>query len=113
MIYEYELDVGDIKVNGDDNGKEQYEHEWGLNIIEENQEPLNKEGIYITEEEDNNEVDNTDIENNEDKNEMNETNDEIFAEEENYLGEDTMQRKEHNQSEEIEECDQSMERPIR
>ena len=48
-----------------------------MKITEENHDILNEEGIYIAEEEDNNEVYNTDIENNEDANVMNKTNDGI------------------------------------
>ena len=44
---------------------------------------------------------------------MNETNDGISAEEENYLCRDAMQSEERDQYEESEERDQSMERPRR
>ena len=70
-----------------------------MNIIEENQETVNEEGIYITEIEDNNEVDNTKIENDEKDNVMNE------AEEKN-LGKGTMKMEYHDQSKESEERDQ-------
>ena len=69
---------------------------WGLNIIEESQDQVYGEVIYITEEEENNEVDYTYIENNDDNNVMNETNDGISAAEENDLGEDTMQSEERD-----------------
>ena len=81
-----------------------------MNTIEENQEPVNEESIYITEEEENNEVYNTDIENNEDYNVMNEKYG-ISAAEENNLGKDAMESEENDQYEESEERDQSMERP--
>ena len=61
MINRDELDDEDILINYDDNGQEKDEYERDLNIIEENQGPVNKEGIYITEEEDNNEVGNNNI----------------------------------------------------
>ena len=61
MIDEDELDVGDVKINDDDNVQEEDEYEQILSIIEENQEPVNEEGIYITKEEENNEFDNNDI----------------------------------------------------
>ena len=61
MINRDELDDEDILINYDDNGQEKDEYERDLNIIEENQGPVNKEGIYITEEEDNNEVGNKNI----------------------------------------------------
>ena len=37
MIDEDELDVEDVAINDDDNGKEEYGDTRGLNIIEENQ----------------------------------------------------------------------------
>ena len=49
MIDEDELDVEDVAINDDDNWQEEYENDKGLNIIEENHEPSNEEGIYITE----------------------------------------------------------------
>ena len=61
MINRDELDDEDILINYDDDGQEKDEYERDLNIIEENQGPVNKEGIYITEEEDNNEVGNNNI----------------------------------------------------
>ena len=61
MINEYELDVEDVEINDDDKEQEKDEDERGLKITEENYDPVNEEGIYITEEEDNNKVDNTDI----------------------------------------------------
>ena len=64
---EDELDILDVSINDDATRKEQYDYEKGLNIIEETQEPVSEEGVYITEEEDNNEVENTDKENNEEK----------------------------------------------
>ena len=45
MIYEDELDVEDVEINDNDNGQEEEEDDKGLNIIEENQEAVNKEGI--------------------------------------------------------------------
>ena len=48
MIDEDELDVEDVEINDYDNVQEEYWGEQGLNIIEENQEPVNEEGIYIT-----------------------------------------------------------------
>ena len=60
IINEDELDVADIAINDDDNVQEEYEDDQYFNIIEENQEPVNEEGVYIMEEEDNNEVDNAD-----------------------------------------------------
>ena len=51
MIDEDGLDVEDIEINYYDNGQEEYQDEKGLNIIEENKEPVNEEGIYITPEE--------------------------------------------------------------
>ena len=84
-----------------------------MNIIEENQHPVNEEGLYITEEEYNYEVDNTDIENNEDDNIMNETNYGISVTKENDLGKDAIISEDCGQSDESEECDQSMERPRR
>ena len=74
-----ELDVENVAIDNYDNGPEEDEDEQGLNITEKNQEPVNEELIFITGEEDNNEVDNTDIENNEDENVMNEINDGISA----------------------------------
>ena len=71
MIYEYELYVEDVVINNDDNGQEEDWYEHNLNIIEENKDPVNEEGIYIMEEEKNNKVDNTNIKNNEDDNVMN------------------------------------------
>ena len=70
-----------------------------MNIIGEKQEILNEECIYITEEEYNNEVENTDIENSEEYNVMNEKNDGISAAEENDLKKDSVQNEEHNQYE--------------
>ena len=92
MIYKDELDVEEVAINNDDNLQKEDEDEQGLNIKEENQEPLNEEGIFITEEEENsefdkllnpegiyimeeeekNEVDNTNIEINENDNVTNE-----------------------------------------
>ena len=86
ILNEDELDVEEVTINDDDNGKGEDEYEQGLNIIEENQEPVNEEGIYITEVEYNNEVYNTNIENNEDDNVTNETNYVIVAAEEHDLG---------------------------
>ena len=88
MINEYELNVQDVSINDDYNRQDEYGDEQGLNIIEENQYPLNEEGIYITEEEDNNEFDNTNKENNEYNNVIIETNYGISAAEENDSGED-------------------------
>ena len=79
MIDEDELDVEYVAINDDNNGQKEDEYERGLNIIEENQDTVNEEGIYITEEEDNNEVDNTDTKNNEDDNVNTETNSVIRA----------------------------------
>ena len=53
MINEDELDVEDVEIHFDDKGHEVDEYEKGLNIIEENQYPVNEEGISITKEEDN------------------------------------------------------------
>ena len=61
MIYEDALDIEDIEINDDDNGQEEDQNKKGLNIITENQYPVNKEVIYITEEEDNNEVNDTNM----------------------------------------------------
>ena len=61
IINEDELDVEYVAINYDDNVQEEYEDKQGLNTIEENQEPVNEEGIYITEEEDNIEFYNTDM----------------------------------------------------
>ena len=50
MTNEDELDVVDVEINDDGNGQEDDEYDQGLNTtIEENQEIVNKEGIYITE----------------------------------------------------------------
>ena len=57
MIYKDELDVEEVAINNDDNLQKEDEDEQGLNIKEENQEPLNEEGIFITEEEENSEFD--------------------------------------------------------
>ena len=100
MINEDELDVEDVEIHYDDKGQEEDEYEKGLNIIEENQYPVNEEGISITKEEDNNEVENTDIENNKDGNLVNEKNDVISAAEENDLGKDAIQSEDREQSEE-------------
>ena len=71
MIDEDELDVEDVAINDNDNVQEEDENEQVLNIVEENREPVNERGIYITKEEDNNEVDNNDMKDNEDNNRMN------------------------------------------
>ena len=71
MIDEDELDVEDVAINDNDNGQEEDENEQVLNIVEENREPVNERGVYITKEEDNNEVDNNDMKDNEDNNRMN------------------------------------------
>ena len=60
------------------------------------------------EEEDNNEVDNTNIENNEDENVMRKTNNGISAAEENDLCEEAMQSEKRDQYGESEERNQSM-----
>ena len=49
MIDEDELYVEDVAMNDDNNGQEEDEDEQVLNIVEGNQEPVNEEGIYITE----------------------------------------------------------------
>ena len=61
MIDEDGLEVEDVEINDYDNGQGEDKDKRVLNIIEENQEPVNEEVIYITEEEVNNEVVNTDI----------------------------------------------------
>ena len=71
MIDEDELDVEDVAINDNDNVQEEDENEKVLNIVEENREPVNERGIYITKEEDNNEVDNNYMKDNEDNNRMN------------------------------------------
>ena len=71
-----------------------------MNIVEENREPVNERGIYITKEEDNNEVDNNEMKDNEDNNITNWTNDGISAAEENYLGKNILRSEERNQSDE-------------
>ena len=62
MIDEDKLDVEDVAINDNGNGQEENEYEQGMKTIEENQETVNEEDIYITEEEHNNEVENTDME---------------------------------------------------
>ena len=59
IINEYKQDVEDVAINDYDHEQEEDEDEQGFNNIEENQQPVNEEGIYITEKEYNNEVDNT------------------------------------------------------
>ena len=50
MINRDELDDEDILINYDDNGQEKDQDELGLSIIKENQDPVNEEDIYTTEE---------------------------------------------------------------
>ena len=42
IIDEYELDIEDVAIHDDDNGQEEDEDERVLNIIEENQYPVNE-----------------------------------------------------------------------
>ena len=49
IINEDELEVEDVAINDDDNGKEEDEDEWVLNIMEENPDPVNEESVYIIE----------------------------------------------------------------
>ena len=84
MIDGNEVYIEDVEINFDDNVQEEDGDEQGLNIIKEKQEPVNGKVIYITKEEDNNEVDN------EDDNLTNVKHDGIRAAEENHLGKDAI-----------------------